>query len=63
MNRRPSPAVAARRRRALVWFPLFLLGSLVYLTAYAAMGLNSLSLLGAAALIGGVVGFAAEAGK
>ena len=63
MTRRPSPAVAARRRRALLWFPLLVLGSFVYLAAYEAMGLNSLTMLGAAALIAGAAGLAAEAGK
>lgn len=63
MTFRPTPAAAAHRRRVLVWFPLFVLGSLVYLAASAAMGMNSLALTGAAAIIGGVVGLALEVGK
>lgn len=63
MTRRPTPAVAAQRRRILVWLPLFIAGAVVYLTASAAVGMNSLPLMGAAALIGGVVGLASEVGK
>lgn len=62
MTQHPTPSLAARRR-VMVWLPLFLLGAIVYLASSASVGFNSLTLVGAAAIIAGVVGVASEVGK
>ena len=62
MNR-PAPAVAACRRRTLLWFPLYLLGVVTYLLASTTNGFNGLALLGSGLLIAGVLGVAREVGK
>lgn len=60
MNR-PSAAVAANRRRVLLWIPLIIIGALAGIATGATI--NSLHLIGMALIAAGGFGFISEIGK
>jgi hypothetical protein len=57
----PTAAVAARRRRTLLWLPMLALGAVLFLLGmHDTVTINGAGLVGMLLLVAGAAGFVAE---